>query len=65
MKTDNLIGAVAVNESDDILTISRLGKIIHFRAGEVPPKEGVVQGVSCMTLRADEITAVAIAPQSD
>ena len=65
MKTDNLIGALAVNESDDILAISRLGKIIRFQAGEVPPKEGVVQGVNCMTLRADEVTAVTIAPKSD
>ncbi len=63
MKTDNLIGALAVNESDDILAISRLGKIIRFQAAEVPTKEGVVQGVNCMTLRADAVTAVAIAPK--
>ena len=65
MKTDNLIGALTVNESDDILAISRLGKIIRFQAGEVPPKEGVVQGVNCMTLRADEVTAVTIAPMRE
>ena len=65
MKTDNLVGALTVNEGDDILAISRLGKIIRFQAEEVPPKEGVVQGVNCMTLRADEVTAVTIAPKSD
>jgi DNA gyrase subunit A len=65
MKTDNLIGATAVDENDDILLISRLGKIIRFQAEEVPPKEGVVQGVNCMVLRADEVTAVALAPMSE
>lgn len=65
MKTDNLVGALAVDGSDDILLISRLGKIIRFQAEEVPPKEGVVQGVNCMALRADEVTAVAIATISE
>lgn len=58
MKTDDLIAAVTVNEEDDAFVISRLGKIIRFSAAEVPPKEGVVQGVNCMALRADEATAV-------
>ena len=58
LKTDHLIGAVTVVESDDIFIISRLGKIIRFQAGEVPAKEGVVQGVNCMALRADETTAL-------
>ena len=35
---------------------------IRFRAGEVPAKEGVVQGVSCMSLRADEVVAVTASP---
>ncbi|MCB9421487.1 MAG: hypothetical protein H6667_16910 [Ardenticatenaceae bacterium] len=65
MKTDNLIGALAVTENDDILLISRQGKIIRFQAEEVPPKEGVVQGVNCMALRADEVTAVTLAPISE
>lgn len=65
MKTENLIGALAVAESDDILLISRQSKIIRFQAEEVPPKEGVVQGVNCMALRADEVTAVAIAPMQE
>jgi hypothetical protein len=37
-----------------------LGKIIRFRANEVPPKEGPVQGVNCMTLRSDEAVGLAV-----
>jgi DNA gyrase subunit A len=58
MKSDQLIGAITVGEEDDIFIISRLSKIIRFRADEVPPKEGVVQGVNCMALRADEAVGV-------
>ena len=60
MKTERLVGAVPVAEQDDIFCVSRLGKIIRFHAGEVPPKEGVVQGVICMTLRSDEVTALGL-----
>lgn len=62
MKTDDLVGAVAINENDDIFAVSRLSKIIRFQAGEVPAKEGVVQGVNCMALRADETTALTCSP---
>jgi DNA gyrase subunit A len=58
--TDHLIGASAVNVDDDIFVISRLSKIIRFPASQVPPKEGVVQGVICMSLRADETTAMVV-----
>lgn len=58
MKTDRLIGAVTIKDADDVFVISRLSKIIRFRAGEVPAKDGVVQGVNCMALRADETVAV-------
>lgn len=61
MKTEKLIGALAVNDGDDLFIISKLGKIIRFPADDVPPKEGAVQGVNCMTLRNDEVTAVTIA----
>jgi DNA gyrase/topoisomerase IV subunit A len=54
LKTDRLVGAAVVGENDDVFAISRLSKIIRFLAAEVPPKEGVVQGVNCMALRADE-----------
>ena len=61
MKTDMLVGAFSVStpngEQDDIFAISQLGKIIRFQAGEVPAKEGVVQGVNCMNLRSDACRA--------
>lgn len=62
LKTDRLVGAVTVPETGpaDLFIISRLSKIIRFRADEIPPKEGVVQGVNCMALRADETAAVCI-----
>lgn len=64
MKTEKLIGALTVNDGDDLFIISQLGKIIRFPADDVPPKEGAVQGVNCMTLRNDEVTAVTIAKGS-
>ncbi len=60
LKTDRLIAAATVDTDDDVLIISRLGKLIRFQVQEVPRKEGVVQGVNCMALRADETAAVAI-----
>ena len=60
MNTDHLIGAAAIKNSDDIFAISRLSKIIRFQANEIPPKEGVVQGVICMSLRADEVTTFTV-----
>ncbi|VAW42155.1 hypothetical protein MNBD_CHLOROFLEXI01-1791, partial [hydrothermal vent metagenome] len=61
LKTEQLIGAVTVREADDIFIISQSGKLIRFQADEVPPKTGVVQGVNCMGVRGDLITAVAVA----
>ena len=61
LKTERVVGAAAVGERDDIFAISRLGKIIRFPAAEVPPKEGPVQGVNCMALRADEAVALTAA----
>jgi DNA gyrase/topoisomerase IV subunit A len=58
-KTDKLVGALRVTEKDDLFVISRSSKIIRFAAAEVPPKEGVVQGVNCISLRADESVALA------
>lgn len=59
MKADAIVGALAVDDRHDIFVISRLGKLIRFQAPEVPPKEGVVQGVNCMNLRADVCVALA------
>ncbi len=61
LKTDKLVAAAAVNTENDIFIISRNSKIIRFQAAEVPPKEGVVQGVNCMALRGDETMAIAVA----
>jgi DNA gyrase subunit A len=60
MKTSELISAHAYNEGDEIFMISKLSKIIRFMGEEVPAKEGVVQGVNCMALRADEVVAVTL-----
>jgi DNA gyrase subunit A len=58
INSENLVGAMTVMETDDIFLISRLSKIIRFMAAEVPVKEGVVQGVNCMSLRADEVVSL-------
>ncbi|MDA0244460.1 MAG: hypothetical protein OT477_13665 [Chloroflexi bacterium] len=58
LKTDKLVAAVATDEQSDLFIISRLGKLIRFSAADIPAKEGLVQGVNCMSLRADECTAV-------
>lgn len=57
MKTETLVGAYAAKAGDDVFAISALGKIIRFQADEVPSKEGVVQGVNCMSLRNDHCVA--------
>ncbi len=61
INTDRLVAALAAAPADDVLIISRLGKIIRFHAAEIPAKDGVVQGVNCMSLRADEVVAAAVA----
>ena len=58
LNTDQLVAARTVTDNDDILIISRLSKIIRFSAEEVPVKDGVVQGVVCMNLRADSPVAL-------
>lgn len=64
MKSDNVIGVARVDQDDELFIISRLGKLIRFAADEIPFKEGVVQGVACMTLRADEAVAITVAAQA-
>lgn len=58
IKSDRVVGIVPVSESDDLFIISRLSKLIRFKADEIPAKDGVVQGVNCMALRGDETVAV-------
>lgn len=57
IKTEKLAAACTINEGDDLFLITRSGKLIRFKAAEIPAKEGVVQGVVCMSLRADECVA--------
>lgn len=65
MKTDKLIAAFAVGDGDEIFAISQTSKIIRFMVDEVPTKEGVVQGVNCMALRNDAVTAVVVSPSRE
>jgi DNA gyrase subunit A len=62
LKTDHLVAAVSATAQDDLFIQSRLSKLIRSRAQEVPAKEGVVQGVNCMALRADACVAAAVSP---
>jgi DNA gyrase subunit A len=57
-KSNQVIGACTILPDDDIFIISRLGKVIRFKSDEVPPTEGVVQGVNCISMRADEAVSV-------
>ncbi len=61
LKTEALVAAVAVEEPNDLFLISQTSKIIRFPASDVPPKSGAVQGVNCMNLRNDVVTATAVA----
>ncbi len=63
LSTDQLISALKVETTDHIFVITLLSKIIRFRASEIPPKDGVVQGVVCITLRADQPVAAISSPQ--
>ena len=60
MKCERLVGVAGApaQANPDIFTISQLGKIIRFALEDVPPKEGVVQGVNCMNLRSDVCVAL-------
>lgn len=63
--TDQLVSAAAVQEGDDIFVISRLSKIIRFPVSQVPAKDGVVQGVVCMSLRGDEPVSMVVGAKRD
>jgi DNA gyrase subunit A len=58
IKSNKVVGATVVETNDDLFVVSRLGKVIRFPSSEVPPTEGVVQGVNCMGLRGDEVVAI-------
>ncbi len=57
IKNDQVVTAFSIAPNDDIFIISHLGKIIRFPVDEVPPTEGVIQGVNCISLRADQVMA--------
>ena len=59
LKTARLVSVACVHADGDLFVISRLCKLIRFAAAEVPASNGVVQGVDCMALRADETVALA------
>jgi DNA gyrase/topoisomerase IV subunit A len=62
LKTELLIAACSVQVGDDIFIASQLSKLIRFKADEIPPKDGVVQGVNLMALRADDVIAACTSP---
>jgi DNA gyrase subunit A len=61
MDTDQLVCALSTEAMQDAFIISKLSKIIRFRLEEIPAKEGTVQGVICMSLRADQVTSATLA----
>jgi DNA gyrase subunit A len=60
LKTEHMVAAIHVTDEDDVFCLSELGKLIRFQAVEIPPKTGTVQGVNCMSLRADACTTATI-----
>lgn len=58
IKSSKVVSATTLEPNDDVFLISRQGKFIRFPASELPATEGVVQGVICMSLRADEVVAM-------
>ena len=65
LKTEKLAGVSAVAPGNDLFIISKLSKMIRFSADEIPPKTGAVQGVNCMTLRADEVVTLITSGQNN
>ncbi len=59
MKAGKVAAALTVEPGDDVFILTRLGKLIRFHADEVAASEGVVQGVNCISLRADEVVYAA------
>jgi DNA gyrase subunit A len=57
LSTDKFVCALRVETTDQLFIISALSKIIRFRVEDIPAKDGIVQGVVCISLRADEPVA--------
>lgn len=62
LNTTELAAVRAIRPGEDIFIITRLSKVIRFSATDVPVKDGVVQGVVCISLRADQPLAVTSCP---
>ncbi|MCB9139665.1 MAG: hypothetical protein H6642_15090 [Caldilineaceae bacterium] len=64
LKCERLTGLfpVSAGSERDAFVLSASSKIIRFAVDEVPPKEGVVQGVNCMNLRNDRCVALTASP---
>lgn len=58
--TDDLVCALSLDEHQEVFIITQLSKIIRFRLKQIPAKEGVVQGVVCLSLRADKPVAAVL-----
>lgn len=54
MHANRVVAARIAQKGDDLFIITHLSKIIRFSVDEVPEKDGVVQGVVCIALRADQ-----------
>lgn len=59
--SDHVVAAISTDNHKDAFIISNLSKIIRFGLDDIPAKDGVVQGVICITLRADEPVAAVLA----
>jgi len=57
MKSTHLVGATSVSPEEEIFAITKQSKIIRFKVDEVPPTDGVVQGVNCLGMRQDVVVA--------
>jgi DNA gyrase subunit A len=60
LKNEHVVSAVTVTPNDDLFLITRLGKIIRFKADEVPSTDAVVQGVICVNMRNDEVVSATV-----
>jgi DNA gyrase/topoisomerase IV subunit A len=49
---------MTVLTEQDIFILTKASKVIRFSAFEVPPTDGVVQGVNCVALRQDEVVGL-------
>lgn len=58
IKSDHVVGALAVKPDDHIFLLTKLGKVIRFPAAEMPLTDSPVQGVNCITLRGDEVISL-------